>query len=595
MKQRSNMPSCWISLLLLFTLVLTACQPIAPIMEEAANEAANTEAANSESAQPAVPEVVDPPNILFIVIDDAGYSDFGSFGSEIPTPNLDRLAQSGLTFTNFHTAPSCSPTRSELLTGQDHHGAGFGNMGEDITDQQRGQPGYEGYLNERTLPISQLLNDNGYHTYMSGKWHLGRPTEGHIPSNIGFEESVALVQGFGGHFGIQPAWPDGDQIYIRNGEPIELPEDFYSSTYYTDNLIEFIESNRADGQPWFSFLSYTAPHDPMQAPAEWVEQFDGMYDEGYTAIHDARLERMIELGIVPADTTAAPYPEHIEFAPWEGLSAEEQGRMSKGMEVYAAMIAKLDEEVGRLLTYLEETGEMENTWIFTFSDNGPNGEGQNAYFTEDFLDATYDDSEAAIGTAESFFLYGGGWGWASATPLRGYKGYPTEGGIRAPLFINGPGLERAGELTANYAEVTDLYPSVLNLAGIEFPEAHNGVELLPLPGASMIPYAMGLTETVHGEEAYFGEELWGRASLRKGDWKILWLCPPVGTGEWQLFNVSTDLAEVNDLAEENPEKLAELVADYESYVSGLGIIGDLGVLPWDYTAGITEACPTPGE
>jgi arylsulfatase len=416
---------------------------------------------------------------------------------------------------------------------------------------------------------------------------------------VGFEETFTLVQGFSGHFGPQPAMVfDGNpivQVYLRNGEPAEWPEGGYSPVVYTDEMINFIESKREDGQPWFSFMAYTVPHDPIQAPAEWIEKFDGLYDEGYQAVHDARLARMIEMGIVPADTTVAPFPESEEFGAWETLSDEEKGRMSKVMEVYAAMVASLDNEIGRLLTYLEESGELDNTWIFVFSDNGPNGEGQNAYFSEEYINATYDNSEANIGSASSFMLYGGGWGWVSATPLRGYKGQPTEGGIRAPLFIHGPDLARAGEMNDNYAEITDLYPTVLDLAGIDFPAAYNNVELLPLPGQSILPYAMGETETIHSEDAVFGEELWGRAALRKGDWKILWGCPPIGNGAWQLFDLRTDLAELTDLAAENPDKLAELVADYETYVAELGVIGDLGVLPWDYSAGITEACPAPTE
>jgi len=360
---------------------------------------------------------------------------------------------------------------------------------------------------------------------MAGKWHLGSGEN--IPANNGFEETFTLVQGFSGHFGPQPAmmW-EGEPIvqsYLSNGEPAEWPEGGYSADVYTDKMIEFIESNREDDQPWFSFMAYTNPHDPMQAPEEWTEKMDGMYDEGYTAIHDARLERMIEMGIVPADVGVSPYPDYSEFEQWDELDDETKAIMSKSMEVYAAMVAKLDNEIGRLLDYLEESGELENTWIFTFSDNGPNGEGQNAYFSETFLDESYDNSEESIGTDDSFFLYGKGWAWASATPLRGFKGQPTEGGTRAAFFMNGPDLGRAGEMNDHYVEITDIYPTVLELAGLEFPSENDGTELTPLFGKSLVPYAMGDADMIHGEDEIFGEELWGRAGIRKGDWKALWI------------------------------------------------------------------------
>lgn len=519
------------------------------------------------------------PNIIFLVIDDAGYSDIGPFGSEIPTPTMDTLAENGLMLTDFHTAPSCSPTRAQLLTGQDHHRAGFGNMAENLTSEQIGQPGYEGFLNERVLPISDVLGENGYHTYMAGKWHLGSGEND--PYNHGFQETISLIQGFGGHFGNQPGFEGVDQIYTRNGEPFELPEDFYSTEFYTDMMIDFIDSNLDSGQPFFAYMAYTAPHDPIQAPEEWREMFDGMYDEGFEAIHEQRLERMIDLGIVPEDTTVAPYPE--EAPEWDELSAEEQEIFANAMETYAAMLAILDSEINRFLAYLEETGELDNTWIFFMSDNGSNGEGQNAYFTEDFLTATYDNTAESIGTEDSFFLYGPGWGYVSATPLRGYKGFPTEGGTRTPAIIVGPDVPLSVRTGMNdaFINVFDFYPTVLDITGIEYPESYDGVELLPLQGKSMLPMLTGEAESIHSEDDAFGWELWGRAALRKGDWKILWLREPEGTGDWALYDLSVDIAETNNLADEEPEILADMITEWEQYAEDNGLIYTFGVLPWE--------------
>lgn len=546
-------------LLLVVGLLLTGCQPIVAPPDMAT---APTTASSGER-----------PNILLILIDDMGYSDVGPFGSEIATPAIDTLASTGVKITDFHTAASCSPTRAMLMTGVDNHQTGYGNMSESLLPEQIGQPGYEGHLNDRVVTVAQLLNESGYHTYMTGKWHLGR--EANEPHGRGFEQSFAVLQGFSGHMTLTPAFEGSQTTYTHNGEVVEMPADFgYSTDYYTDRMIEFIDSNKSTDQPFFGYLSYTAAHDPLQAPAEWIEKQHGRYDAGYEALRAERVARMKELGIIPQETESAPFFE--EHAPsWDSLSPEEQAIQSREMEVYAAMIANMDYNVARLFDYLREIGEYENTVIFFLSDNGANWEEIDMWGAE-WINATYDNSLENIGAANSFAMYGTGWAQASMGPFHLFKGFAAEGGIRAPLIISGPGVKRVGETSHAFAHVTDLMPTMLELAGATYPDTFNGNELAPLYGESMVPFLTGGQETIHPADRVTGWEVWGRAALRKGNWKLLWVEEPFGNSQWALYDLTTDLAEQHDLAAEKPEIVADLMAEWEKYVEENGLILALG-------------------
>jgi arylsulfatase A-like enzyme len=260
------------------------------------------------------------PNILLIVADDLGYSDIGSFGGEIATPTLDRLANEGLRLSGFHVLPSCSPTRSVLLSGTDNHVAGIGTMGELLTPEMAGQPGYEGYLNFQVASLSEVLKAGGYHTYMAGKWHLGHE-ENTTPHARGFDETFALLPGGGSHWGdMKPLSPPQTMVYSRNGKKVEsLPNDFYSTTYYTDKLLEFIDQNKRDGKPFFAYLSYTAPHDPLHAPKAYIDKYKGKYDGGWDLLSEQRLQTLKELGIVHKD--AKSFPPLASVKAWNELPA----------------------------------------------------------------------------------------------------------------------------------------------------------------------------------------------------------------------------------------------------------------------------------
>ncbi|MDA9180403.1 sulfatase-like hydrolase/transferase [Emcibacteraceae bacterium] len=277
--------------------------------------------------------VDDRPNILLILADDLGYSDIAPFGGEISTPNLDALAADGLKMSNLYAASACSPTRSMLLSGTTSHKAGMGTMYNDQSPKQLGQPGYEGYMNKDVVSISTLLKDAGYHTYMTGKWHLGYEDDQSAYAR-GFERSFSLLQGGGHHFDDKPMTIDHDTSWYReNGKRVELPDDFFSSEFYTDKIINYIESDREDGKPFFAYLAYTAPHWPLQAPADYIDKYKGKYDAGYQDLTEKRLSALKNMGITKSDTVVSDlvYPESEN---WENLSEEQKKIEAREMEIW---------------------------------------------------------------------------------------------------------------------------------------------------------------------------------------------------------------------------------------------------------------------
>jgi arylsulfatase len=513
------------------------------------------------------------PNILLIVADDLGYSDIGSFGGEIATPTLDLLAQEGLRLSNFHVLPSCSPTRSVLLSGTDNHVAGLGTMGEFVTPETEGQPGYEGYLNFQVAALPEVLKAGGYHTYMAGKWHLGFEEET-SPHARGFEETFSLVPGGGSHWSDRkPLSPPQTMIYRRNGKPVEeLPEDFYSTQYYTDMLLQFIDQNHGDGVPFFAYLSYTAPHDPLHAPKEYIDKYKGKYDQGWDVVREERLRALKDLGIVPED--ASPFPRLPSVKAWDEMSPEERMEAARDMEVYAAMIDYIDEQIERIFDYLKEIGEYDNTMILFFSDNGANGAPPTAYpeQTEEYL-SSFDNSLENRGLRNSYIEPGPGWAQASMSPSRMFKGFTAEGGIRSPFLVKLPGeMQNAGTMNHSFFHVRDIMPTILDLVGLEHPQEIDGRQVVPPHGTSVLGLFAGRTETPYPEASQVGYELFGLKAFFVGDWKILWMPPPFGPGEWELFNLREDPAEMNDLSGEYPEKLAEMIALWELYKEDNGVL-----------------------
>ena len=518
----------------------------------------------------------DRPNILLIMADDLGYTDLGSFGSEIATPNLDTLADTGVKMTQFYASPFCSPTRAMLMSGSDNHLVGFGDMAELMLPEQRGKPGYEGNLNQRVVPMAQVLKDAGYRTLMTGKWHLGVPEE-FSPATRGFEQSYALVHGGSSHWSdqagivaVDPAKPP-KAIYRENGKAVDVPKDFFSSDFFTTRLIDYIESGKDSGKPFFAYLAFTAPHWPLHAHDADIAKYEARYKDGYDALRRERLERMKKLGLVAADTPV--FEGHPSWPKWDSLSPAEKASEAKRMAVYAAMVDNMDQNIGRMLDYLKKTGQLDNTFIFFLSDNGADGNSvYDVARTREWIHKDMDNSIAHIGKSGSYAEYGPGWAQVGSTPFRLYKSFMYEGGISVPAIAWGPGV-KGGATKRAMAHVTDIAPTLFELARTRHPGTeYQGKPVLPLRGKSMLPYLQGKTDRVRGDGEAVGWELGGRKALRKGDWKIVFANAPWGTNDWELYNIAEDRSESRNLAAANPQKLGELLVAWRDYVRETGTL-----------------------
>lgn len=506
------------------------------------------------------------PNILLIVADDLGFSDIGPFGGNIQTPVLNKLGTEAMRFSNFHVLPTCSPTRSSLLTGNDNHVAGVGIMSEVSYPAVANLPGYSGHLNDQVVTIPEILRGHGYHTYMAGKWHLG-DDDGQTPADRGFEESFTLLQGGGSHYADQkPLSPPQVMDYRVNGKRLaSLPSDFYSTKNYTDTLIHYIDKHKADGNPFFIYASYTAPHDPLQAPKEYIDKYKGKFDMGWDSLRTLRLQNLKALGIVSPDINS--------FAPsgipqWSTLSAEQQAEFAKDMEVYAAMIEYLDMSIGRLLDYLKQQGMYDNTLIVFMSDNGANGvmattypgNGDGKYLS------SFNNALENRGLPNSFVEMGPGWAQASSSPFRLFKSFASEGGIKAPLMIKLPNDSlNQGQWNKSFVHVTDLMPTILHLTATSYPSQFKGKEVRQPIGKSLVPVLTGNAHEVHSNKEGMGWELFERKAYIKGKWKILRLPAPFSTGQWQLFDLEKDPGELTDLASQFPATRDSLINDWLLY------------------------------
>ena len=521
------------------------------------------------------------PNILLIMADDLGYTDIGAFGSEIRTPNIDALAATGLSLTNFYAAPMCSPARAMLLAGMDNHFTGFGTMAEHTAVNQRGQPGFEGILSEDLVTISTLLQDSGYHTYLAGKWHIG-PTPGTRPHERGFEHSFALMQGGASHFSdmkrMLSVYPE--TVYLDDGVQVDsLPDDFYSSAFYTDWTIETIDANKDDGAPFFAWLSFTAPHWPLQVPEQYLDLYDGTYDDGYDVLRQRRLEGAQASGLVPSDIDE--FPRLPRVTPWDELSDDEQRRSARTMEIYAAMVERLDYHVGRLIGYLKDSGLYDDTVIVFMSDNGAEGNDRMRLLdNETWVPANHDLSYANMGRLDSYVFPGPAWAQVSSAPLRLFKAYVTDGGLRVPVIVNFEGNPNAGSFNTAVATIQDLAPTFLELAETEQPGAiYAGRTVRPMTGRSLLPLLTGRVDSIYGPDEALGWELFGHRALRRGDWKLLWADGKNGSDTWQLYDIASDPREVVDLAASEPERLEAMIALWETYAASNNVIlpiGDIG-------------------
>lgn len=520
---------------------------------------------NSSNDSSANSEPDDRPNILLIVADDLGYADLGIYGSDIQTPNIDALAAQGMLFTQFHTAPFCAPTRAMLLSGNNNHVAGMARQGR-IGLLDSPVRGYENSLSDRIVPFPRLLQEAGYHTYTVGKWHLGLEAEA-SPHAAGFSRAFNLLDGAGTHFDAVGFF-EGGSTYRQDEDLVEYPAGRYSTDLYTDRLIEFIDANKDDGNPFFAFAAYTSPHWPLQVPDEYLDLYSGHYDDGYDALREDRFDSLQEAGIIPLSSELPPRNDAI--TPWEDLTSDERRRESRKMELYAAMVDNLDDHVGRLLEYLKSNDLYENTIIVFMSDNGAAGEDPyNRGDYKEYVQANFDNAYEKMGTAESFVSYDEEWAEASSAPFQRRKGYTREGGIVAPMMIAGPGVAARGVIDSTYLTVMDLAPTFLDIAGAQYPDDGS---VRPMLGESITRFLAGEADVVHDENHVTTLYHAGRAYLRQGNWKISNLEPPFNEADFELFDLATDPGESYNLADDEPEKLAELIELWGEERERLGII-----------------------
>lgn len=508
------------------------------------------------------------PNVLLIVADDMGYADLGAYGGEIPTPNLDALANSGVQFTNFRAAPACSPSRAMLLTGVDAHPAGLGNMKEELAPNQVGKPGYEGELSSRVTTLGEHLQKAGYRTLLSGKWHLGESANT-LPSARGFDSTFTLASGGASHYAdMRPAYaksPTAKAKYFADGKKLDsLPSEFeYSSQYYVDWIMSKLKTGEAS--PFFAVLSFTAPHWPLQAPTDAVEKFIGQYDSGYEATQQARFQRQKSLGVIQPQAKLNELPG----VAWASLSKTEKALSAKSMEIYAAMVHEMDRHTGRLIEHLRSTAQLDNTIILFLSDNGAEGHTYEETWPASLfpqiranIDERHDFSYANMGKPDSYTFYDAQWARAGAPASRWHKGFPTEGGLKVPAFIKFAGHIPA-RLEHSPLSIKDIAPTILDLLDVQITSAPDREKI---SGISFLPLLTGEAEKLDRQVVV--TELFGKVSVLDYPWKAIRLPAPwkqTDRNDWALYHLQQDNLETKNLANENPEKLQELRERWLSY------------------------------
>ena len=527
------------------------------------------------SAQQQAPTAARRPNIIVILVDDAAFMDFGVYGGEARTPNIDRLAASGAMMTNYHTSPLCSPSRAMLLTGMDSHRTGLSTIEEVLPPELKGKPGYTLSLEPGVLTIADRLKLVGYRTLMSGKWHLGHG-DGDLPNHHGFDRSLALDASGADNWAARAYMPYyKDAPWFEDGAPAKLPDEFYSSELLVDRLIKYIDEGERSS-PYFGYIAFQAVHIPVQAPKAFSDNYAGRFDSGWKATRRARWDRAVASGIVPADAPFATLP--ADARTWLSLGADERAKYARAMEVYSGMIEAMDHHVGRLMDHIASRGELDNTIFVITSDNGPEPSDP---VHEPWMDIWmglngYSWNLEDMGERGSLGFIGPEWASAISAPGSLYKFYASDGGLRVPMIIAGPGVE-AGQRHGGLTFVTDVAPTLLELAGAgtATPEGAR-----PITGRSLLPMLAGQVDRVYGPTDTVGVEVSGNSALFRDNWKIVRNIPPVGDGKWRLYDHAKDPAEVNDLAATMPDLFEAMLADYETYAARSGVLA----LPDGYQA-----------
>lgn len=505
------------------------------------------------------------PNIVMILVDDSALMDFGVYGGEAQTPNIDALAARGAMFTQYRTSPLCSPTRAMLLTGLDNHKTGIATIPEVLPAEQVGKPGYSMALEPSVLTIADRLRDKGYRTLMSGKWHMGEEAN-EMPQNHGFDRSFALAASGADNWEDKSYIPYyADAPWFEDGVEASLPDNFYSSKFIVDKMVSYLEETDSS-KPFLAYLPFQAIHIPVQAPPEFTAKYKGRFDEGWHVLRAKRHKRAQELGLIPKGAPLAPMPDDARR--WESLDDKTHELYAARMEVNAGMLDAMDHHIGRFVKYLKDLGQYENTIFIVTSDNGPEpnrGDHDRRLALWMKLNGYNVDLEN-IGEKGSWGFIGTEWALASASPGSLYKFYATEGGIRAPLIMAGPGIEPSR--IQSPAMVTDVTPTLMDLLGVS--PAVQGY--IPMTGRSLMPVLSGERQSVYEDDDIRAIEVSGNSALYKGDYKILRSILPVGDGEWRLFNLAKDPGETHDLSAKEPERLQEMLAHYDDYAAEMGVL-----------------------
>ncbi len=531
-------------------------------------------AAESSPWWPDPPQLDGKPNVVVILFDDTGFAHFGCYGSDIDTPNIDRLADGGLRYTNFHTTALCSPTRAALLTGRNHHTVGM----RAISNFDTGYPHMRGRISHDAATVAEVLNDAGYATFALGKWHLCPMAETSVagpfddwPLQRGFDRFYGFMQGETDQFHPELTY---DNHHLE--PPSSRDEGYHLSEDLTDRAIDFIRESKSvrPDRPFFTYLAWGATHSPHQAPPEYLEKYRGRYDDGWDVVRQRWYEKQLELGVIPPGTVLADRNRGVQ--PWDDLTVPEQRLAARLQEAFAAFLDHTDVQLGRLLDALEDQGELDNTIVFALSDNGASQEGSATGVTDEFLyfNNIPEDIGAAvarlddIGTRRSSSNYPWGWAQVGNTPSKRYKQNTHGGGIRDPLIVSWPdGIDAAcrGQIRTQFHHVIDITPTVLEVLGLEAPAVVKGIEQQPVEGTSLAytfdPSAVDADVVPTAKTSqYF--EMFGHRAIWSGGWKAVTYHHPgrsLDDDVWELYHLDEDFSETNDLAEADPERLASMV------------------------------------
>ena len=494
------------------------------------------------------------PNVVLIMADDMGFSDLGSYGSSIRTPHLDSLARGGLRFTQFYNAARCCPTRASLLTGRYPHQAGMGGMVSSLESDPEAGP-YQGYLNRQSATIAEVLQANGYGTYMAGKWHVGEKPE-HWPTRRGFDRYFGLISGASSYFDIIEDQPRTRQMAL-NGERWSPPDSgFYMTDAISNYAARWIEEHRRQraDDPFFLYVAYTAPHWPLHALEEDITRYEGQFRDGWDSLRARRYRRMQQLNLI--DTSYTLPGRNPGVPAWSNAQNKEE--WARRMAVYAAMIDRMDQGIGRILEALRAADASENTLVLFLSDNGGSH--------EDITGRDLNDPAVPIGRPGSYAAYRRPWANASNTPYRLFKSWAHEGGIATPLIAYWPGrIQDAGGITSQVGHVMDLMPTALDAASAAHPDSIGGRPVQPTEGKSLLPIFEGRQRT--GHEAIFWEHIGNRA-VRQGRWKMSY---DRRRDEWELYDLRTDPTEMNNLADEHPGRVERMDSLWQRWARRVGV------------------------